>query len=344
MSAIEISVVVPIYNAAAYLGETLEALDRQSFRDYEVILVDDGSTDGSTALVDQFCAAHERFRAVHTENGGEHRARLAGIGQARGRYVAFCDSDDLPLPDMLQKLCERAEETGADITVCGFCREEMETGRARTPEMVNFEPRAYAFPELWDVLPMVNPALWNKLFRREIFEHLIPMDHPPRVSPDLMFCSSLYPFVGTMAFVPEVLYRYRIRRNSAIAHVTEADAALARDNLLLVRNHALRHTDSPELRQYFDDIAFIHFGWALLIRQVKGSLRSRAAVRSCRQWLDANFPGYDRAGKGLWWNLSHHMLQMRVLIGRWIFCAHLMGPFLVFYNVVTQNLKIEIKW
>ena len=344
MSAIEISVVVPVYNAAAYLMETLDALDRQSFRDYEVILVDDGSTDGSPGLVDAFCAAHERFRAVHMENGGEHRARLVGIGQARGRYVAFCDSDDLPLPDMLQKLYARAEETGADITVCGFAREEMDTGRVLSREMTVFEPRGYAFPELWDMLPIVNPAFWNKLFRRELLAHALPLANPPRVAPDLMFCSSLYPFVGTMAFVPEVLYRYRVRPGSAIASVSAADAALARENMELVRDHALQHADSPELRQYYADLAFIHFGWALLIRQVKGSLRSRAAVRTCRQWLNDQFADYRKAGKGLLWNLKHHMLQVRVLIGRWIFCAHLMGPFLIFYNVVTQNLKIEIKW
>ena len=98
------------------------------------------------------------------------------------------------------------------------------------------------------------------------------------------------------------------------------------------------------MRQMLDSVAFIHFGWALVIRQVKSGESSREVVSSARQWLKREFPGYSRAGKGLGWNLRHSMLQGRVLIGRWIFCAHLMGPFLVFYDFITQKLKHEIKW
>ena len=344
MSAVEISVVVPVYNAAGFIQETLDALDAQTFRAYEVILVDDGSTDGCGEVMDRYCARHDRFRVLHVENGGEHRARLTGVAQARGKYVCFCDSDDLPLPDMLQKLYERAEETGADITVCGFVREEMGTGHVYSREMVSFEPRAYGYPELWDILPVVNPSMWNKLFRRELLDHVMPMAQPPRIAPDLMFCTSLLAYMQRMAFVPEPLYRYRVRKDSAISRVSAADVALAQENMVLVRDYVLSHNDSPGMRACLDAIAFDHFGWSVVIRQVKGSWRSRAAVASARRFLDEQFPGYRKAGNSLRWNRRHGMRQFRVLVGRWIFCAHLMGPFLVFYDLVTQKMKIEIKW
>ncbi len=344
MPAVKISVVVPVYNGAAFLRQTLDALDRQTFRDFEAILVDDGSTDGSGRLMDEYCAGHPRFRVLHLANGGAHAARLAGIREARGAFVAFCDSDDLPLPAMLQTLCERAEETGADVTVCGFLREEMGTGRVLSREMTRFEPRAYDRPELWDVLPVVNTALWNKLYRRELLDRLLPLDAPCRVAEDVMFLCALYPAMRRMAFVPEPLYRYRVRPGSAFDRVSDEDVRSARANLELLRDQALREDGSREMSAYLDALAFILFGWSMVIRQVRGSVRSRAAVRSARAWLKARFPGYKKAGRSLLWNLSHHMLQGKLLVGRWIFCAHMMGPFLMLYDLITRKLKREIKW
>ena len=344
MEPVEISVIVPVYNGATYLRETLDALDSQTFSAYEVVLVDDGSTDGSGELLDRYCAAHPRFLALHLPNGGAHAARLAGIQEARGRYIAFCDSDDLPLPDMLETLYARAEETGADITVCGFFREERETGRVLSREMGRFAPRGYDRPELWDVLPVVNTALWNKLYRRELLTHLVPLDRPCRVAEDVMFLCSLYPFIHRMAFVPEPLYRYRVRPGSAFSQVSAADVELARTNLERLRDRALEQDDSREMRVCLDAVAFAHFGWSMVVLQVRGSMRSQPVVRSARRWLDEQFPGYRKAGKSLLWNLKHHMLQGKLLIGRWIFCAHLMGPFLVAYDLITRKLKLEIKW
>ena len=340
MQPVEISVVVPVYNAAAFLRETLDALEAQTFPAYEVILVDDGSTDGSGQLMDLYCAEHGKFRVLHVPNGGEYNARLIGARAARGRYVAFCDSDDLPLPGMLQKLYDRAEATGADVTVCGFIREEMGTGRIQSREMLNFEPRAYGFPELWDVLPVVNTALWNKLFRAELLQHTVPLAQPPRVAPDMIIWCSLVPFLRRVAFVPEPLYRYRVRPDSVIAQVRAEDVALARRNMEQVRDYVLAHSDDPAIGPFLDTLAFIHFGLALVIRQQD----RRGAVPSARAWLAAQFPGYVRAGHSLPWNLRHRCLQLKVLLGRWLFQARLMGPFLLLYDLVTRKLKKEIKW
>lgn len=344
MPTVEISVIVPAYNAANYLTETLNALNEQTFSAFEVIVVDDGSTDASSRLIDEYCLSHARFRALHTANGGEHNARLAGAAQARGKYIAFCDSDDLPMPEMLEKLYAQAERTGADVTICGFVREEMESARVLSREMLAFEERAYDFPELWEVLPLVNPAAWNKLYRAELLRHAIRYERPTAVAMDLMLFCSLLPFARRFAFVPEALYRYRVRPGSAVSGANEALIAQVRENMALTRGFMLEISDSPEMREYLDTLAFIHFGLSLVIRQVQSGERPGAVVRSARAWLGKQFPGYKRAGKSLAWNLRHHMLQSRVLFGRWIFRAHLMGPFLLIYHIVTQKLGREIKW
>ena len=344
MSSVKISVIVPVFNSQMYLRETLNALSQQSFRDLEIILVDDGSSDGSPQIADAYARNRDNVIVLHTENSGEYNARLAGIRLAKGKYIAFCDSDDLPLPDMLEKMYMQAEKTGADITVCGFIREEMETGRVLSKEMLSFEARSYGYPEMMDVLPLVNVAVWNKLFRAELLRHLLLFDKPPRIASDLLFCCSLYPFIRNVAFVPELLYRYRVREDSVLFQIVSEDLELIRCNMLQTRVYVLENDSSPEMRELLDSTAFVHFGLSMVVRQTQAGEKISTSVWDARSFLECSFPGYKKAGKGLVWNLRHHMMQFRILLGRWFFCAHLMTPFLLVYNFVTRRLKKEIKW
>lgn len=95
------SIIVPVYNAARYLRETLESVALQTFRDFECICVDDGSTDGSAAMIEEYCAHDRRFRFVRKQNGGEGSARNAGIETASGEWLCYLDADDVYSPDML---------------------------------------------------------------------------------------------------------------------------------------------------------------------------------------------------------------------------------------------------
>ncbi len=344
MSDVKISVIVPVHNAAAYLSETLDSLACQSFRDFEAVLVDDGSTDDSPVILDGICARDGRFRALHIPNGGAYNARLAGIREARGAYIAFCDSDDLCRPDYLEKLFRQAEKTGADLTVCGFTREDMETGRIRSREMVAFGDRVFTVPELADVLPRVNVSVWNKLFRAELLRHVIRLEQPPRVAEDLMFVCSLYPFLRKIAFVPDALYRYRVRADSALARMTAEDCDLMRENLLRMREYVFRNDGSPEMRYVMDCIAFLHIAQGQVLFLTESGEKPGRALASARRWLDRHAPGYREAGHSLRWNRDHDNVQLRILIGRWIFRAHLMGPALRAYRLITRTGVQEYKW
>ena len=117
----KLSIIVPVYNVKKYLAECLDSLVNQTITDYEVILVDDGATDGSGELCDEYAGRYpELVRVLHIDNGGQGRARNFGIETARGEFLGFVDSDDWVELTMYEKLYARAVETGADIVVCDF--------------------------------------------------------------------------------------------------------------------------------------------------------------------------------------------------------------------------------
>ncbi len=114
-----ISVIVPVYNVEKYLERCVDSIVAQTFREIEILLVDDGSTDGSGALCDRYLERDSRIRVLHKTNGGLSDARNAGIDMAKGTYCAFVDSDDFITENMLQVLYEQMIAAGADLSVCG---------------------------------------------------------------------------------------------------------------------------------------------------------------------------------------------------------------------------------
>ena len=116
----EVSVVVPVYNVREYLGRCVQSILEQTYRDFELLLVDDGSTDGSGELCDQWAGRDGRVRVFHLENAGQAAARNFGVRQCVGGRIAFVDADDYVAPDYLGYLMRLAEETGAGISACQY--------------------------------------------------------------------------------------------------------------------------------------------------------------------------------------------------------------------------------
>lgn len=122
----KVSVIVPVYNSSAYLEKCIDAILNQTYRNTEVILVNDGSTDDSPAILNDYAAKDERIRILNKENGGSSSARNLGIKEASGKYICFCDSDDYFEPDMIEKLSEVFDRyDDAVIAQCmAVCRDE----------------------------------------------------------------------------------------------------------------------------------------------------------------------------------------------------------------------------
>lgn len=115
-----VSVIVPVFNVKPYLAECLDSIIHQTYTDLQIILIDDGSTDGSGAVCDAYAAKDARIRVVHQENRGLSAARNRGIELATGEYLNFVDSDDYLLPDCIETLLKLCIEHDADMSICTY--------------------------------------------------------------------------------------------------------------------------------------------------------------------------------------------------------------------------------
>ena len=168
--AARVSVVVPIYNVAAYLDACLDSLAAQNLRDLEVVMVDDGSTDASPEIAERFAAADERFRLVRQENAGLGAARNTGADHATGEFIAFVDSDDMVTPNAYELLLATLDETGSDfasgnaLRLTGFGTSPV-SFLTQTFERTRLRTHITRFPPL-----RVDRTAWNKLFRRSFWD------------------------------------------------------------------------------------------------------------------------------------------------------------------------------
>ena len=118
-----ISIIVPVYNVEPYLRKCLDSILDQTYRDLEILIIDDGSTDGSGAICDEYAGKDDRIKVFHTENNGLSAARNLGLSKAQGKFVGFVDSDDWIEPDMFGVMHTRLNKSGADMCVSGFWHE-----------------------------------------------------------------------------------------------------------------------------------------------------------------------------------------------------------------------------
>ena len=123
----KISVIVPVYKVEPYLRKCLDSIVNQTYRNLEIILVDDGSPDNCGAICDEYAAGDGRIRVIHQENGGVSSARNAGLSAVTGEWVGWVDSDDWIEPDMYEYLLKNALEQNADIAVCSHYEVHRET-------------------------------------------------------------------------------------------------------------------------------------------------------------------------------------------------------------------------
>lgn len=211
----KISVVIPVYNVEKYLPQCIDSVLAQSFEDYEVILVNDGSTDGSLAIAQQYERAHEKVKLISQENKGLGGARNTGIQHASGEFICFIDSDDTIAPDTLATAVEAANRLNCDIAV--FDIEYVDESGAVTVQTgldENLETFDLASHRSFLFCP---PSACNKLFRRALFtENQILF--PARVwFEDIRTVTKLYPHAAKICYIPKPFYRY-LQRADSIMH------------------------------------------------------------------------------------------------------------------------------
>lgn len=167
-----ISVIVPVYNAEKYLDKCVASIVNQTYKDLEIILVDDGSPDNCPAMCDEWAKKDNRIKVIHKENGGQATARNAGLAMATGEYIAFVDSDDTCDPKMLEILRKMMLKPDADIAICGHATVYAEDSLSEPCSAESESNQEYLSPKkLWDeVFGQLNNAVWNKLYRADLLQ------------------------------------------------------------------------------------------------------------------------------------------------------------------------------
>lgn len=209
-----ISVIVPIYRVERYLSKCVESILNQTYRHLEIILVDDGSPDGSGAICDEFAEKDSRIRVIHKENGGLSDARNAGIQVAGGEYLAFVDGDDWIEPDMYEAMLGLTEKYGAKLVCAGRYDENDSTGEmviGLCPQREEALPGTEVVRRIfrWDGL---DSSACDKLFHREIFHNIrFPVG---RVVEDVPTIYRVVLLSEKAAMLPKPAYHYVHREKS----------------------------------------------------------------------------------------------------------------------------------
>ena len=212
-----LSVIVPSYNNAPWLGRCLDSILNQTFRELEVLVVDDGSADESPKVIRAFEGRDRRVRGFFQENSGVTAARLAGVARAAGQWITFVDSDDYIEPDMYERLMNNAVKYDADITHCG---QKMIYPDGHVDYYYNTgecwqQDRLTGLRELLEE-KRIEPGLCNKIFRRELFAGLEDfMDRSIKNNEDLLMNYYLFGRADRSVFEDFCPYQYLIREGSA---------------------------------------------------------------------------------------------------------------------------------
>lgn len=221
---VKISIIIPVYNVEKYLRECLDSILAQTFQDFEIICVDDGSTDKSLEILQEYKRKDDRFVILQQRHSGAGSARNNGIRLAEGKYIQFLDSDDYFEPTLLEEMYNHAEKFNADLTVCSSRKVDdegniTETGSPNFPINIDKVPREQVFNRQDfkdEIFCLLIPVVWNKLIKKSFLEenHL---EFPPlKIYEDIAFMHSLVISARRIAAFNKELINYRFNRPGSL--------------------------------------------------------------------------------------------------------------------------------
>lgn len=304
-----ISTIVPVYNAGQYLRPLIESILGQTYSDIELLLIDDGSTDGSGEVCDEYAYKDMRVKAIHRHNSGQSVARNIGLQAARGEFIAFADHDDKLHPMMYEVMLAAMATMKCAVCACGFRNVDQSVydGIEFLDDIA--KPAVIEEKELIDeyMTPTWRIPIWNKLYRRDILSGLF--FHEGRIGEDNVFSYRVIRRCKRMAFIDSTLYFQRMHGDNfeftAIKHMI--DLLLAKEYILndIHENYKSEYCDAQKLFVYeclriYNLFAVQDGGdWTTRKRQAMDIL-----CRNSRGFMKNSFP------------LGHKLLIMRLKLTR----------------------------
>ena len=282
-----VSIIVPVYNVAPYLREALDSIVNQTYKELEILIIDDGSTDGSSAICEEYASSDPRIKLIHQSNKGLSGARNTGLEHATGDLVAFIDSDDSVSPVFIESLVNAMTSSSAAISVCRLSTYNASGSMAGCPATSVVPSIASGVFERTDAIKLLveevmNVNVCNKLFKRELWSDIrFPEGH---VYEDAVACFRLFDKADRVVLIDESLYNYRHRPDSittsvSLEHVN--DCILAHNNVSeFIRNNW--NEIIPEalyLRKHQKILSFLIVNYIKLIKSGAGDKALEAKLR-----------------------------------------------------------------
>ena len=280
----QISVIIPVYNVAEFLPQCLDSVVSQDYRSLQILLVDDGSTDGSGEICDRYAAADARIQVIHQPNQGAGAAKNAGLRAAEGTYLAFVDSDDFLEPGAYREMVKTLEETQADMVQFSF----RDVYRNRTedqhllpgPEEMDAKTYLLRFPKDWTC-----SLLWNKLYKRKLYDGIF-FEEGRKIDDEFFTYQALLKPCKVVRR-ETIVYNYRKRASSVMSRPESANQRLLDCLDAIVARREKIVAIYPELKYPFDE-NYLDVLWylsdnygctretiALLKRHLKAYLRTK---------------------------------------------------------------------
>lgn len=287
-----ISVIVPVYKVEQYLEKCLDSIINQTYRNIEIILVDDGSPDRCGQICDEYSRKDERIKVIHKENGGLSDARNVGTKQASGEYLLFIDSDDYVEHNLVEKVAEVINKRDCDMVLFDYIKEEedgsSEECYSNLPEnqMITLESN----PEII----ISTLSAWSKLYRKEFYlkaGHWFPVG---RYYEDLGSIPKLYLDAKNIVYIREALYHYNIRQGSIMTS-TKYDKNY-NDRTAMFNDIIRYYKEQGKYEQYHAELEYLAFG-AVYFEPSKEIILAdwkNSYIRKFREYYKGLFPEFKK--------------------------------------------------
>ncbi len=212
-----VSVVIPAYNVEKYIGKCIECICRQSYKNIEIIIVNDGSKDNTQSVCEQLAAADSRVKVIAQENAGGSAARNRGMMEAKGKYLCFVDADDVINEAFVQNMVDNYEKYQAELSICGFEEKKEDTIINSTSGNIQIMAQKDAMEKLLRE-DSFKGYVWNKLFNMEIIrQNKLQFDTTIKIWEDVLFVFEYLTFCKKVVYDPTPMYSYMYIQNS-ISH------------------------------------------------------------------------------------------------------------------------------
>lgn len=240
-----ISIVVPVYNVEVYVAKCIESILKQTYSNLEIILVDDGSTDYSGKICDEYASKDNRIIVIHKANEGVSSARNVGIENAKGEYIAFVDPDDYIEINMMEVLLASITNNSSSISICGYIIEPSNTIQNFSVQGNKYVKYGYEVTQdiLNDYFPKSFP--WNKLYKKDLFNEIrYPQN---RVYEDIATTYKLTHKAQIISFVPSALYHYVLRKGNITSELSSSKAAQSYFDATITQYEILKFVESHNI-------------------------------------------------------------------------------------------------